>query len=47
MRSVCYVQVPIIDMAWPDERCVEVMKAACLRTGFFYGARPDPADLLA
>ena len=30
-------QVPTIDMTWPEDRAVEVMKAACLRTGFFYG----------
>ena len=30
-------QVPTIDMTWPEDRAVDVMKAACLRTGFFYG----------
>jgi len=46
MRSPCRVQVPTINMAWPEERCAEVMKAACLRTGFFYGKRPGLAALL-
>ena len=37
-----HMQVPTIDMAWPEERCVETIKAACLRTGFFYGAPAQP-----